>query len=366
MAIKKIGIMTGGGDCPGLNAVIRGAVLTARQKGWEVLGIEDATSGLIDLDYRSPHGNLWLEEKDVVNILPRGGTILGTSNKSDPFRFVVEKDGEKVETDVSDLVVENYKKLGLDALISIGGDGSMKIALKLAEKGLKIVGVPKTIDQDLGATDYTFGFHTAVQCVTGAIDRLQDTAQSHDRVLIVEVMGRDAGFIALHSAMAGGAHICAIPEIPYKIEPIVQAIKARKQQGYPFSIAVVSEGARPADGEKSYAGPRELGAMKKLFGAGARLAAALEPHLALDVRVVVLGHIQRGGTPTEFDRILGTRFGVAAAEAVAEGKFGHMVALKTPDIVTVPIEEAVDTPRLVDPNGQMVKAARSVGICFGD
>ena len=366
MTIKKIGIMTGGGDCPGLNAVIRGVVLTAHQRGWEVLGIEDATSGLVNLDYKSPHGNRMLQDRDVHDILKRGGTILGTSNKSDPFRFVVEKDGEKVETDVSDRVVANYKTLGLDALVSIGGDGSMKIAQRLIDKGLKIVGVPKTIDQDLGATDYTFGFHTAVQCATDALDRLQDTAESHDRVLIMEVMGRDAGFIALHTALAGGAHICAIPEIPYQIGPLVKKIKDRKAAGYPFSICVVSEGASPKDGEQSYAGERELGAMKKLFGAGARLATALEPHLDLDVRVVVLGHLQRGGTPTEFDRILGTRFGVAAVECLAEGKFGHMVALRTPDIVSVPISEAIDGARLVDPAGQFVRAAKATGIAFGD
>jgi 6-phosphofructokinase 1 len=365
VTIKKIGVMTGGGDCPGLNAVIRAVVLTARARGWEVLGIEDATSGLVDLDYRSPHGNRMLTQREVNDILPRGGTILGTSNKSDPFRFVVEKDGEKVETDISDQVVANYNTLGLDALVSIGGDGSMKIADRLGAKGLKIVGVPKTIDQDVAATDTTFGFQTAVQCVSDCIDRLQDTAESHDRVILVEVMGRDAGFIALHSALAGGAHICVLPEIPYKVAPLVEKIRKRCADGYPFSIAVVAEGAKPAGGEKSYEGPRELGAMPKLFGAGARLASVLEPQLEQDVRVVVLGHIQRGGTPVSFDRVLGTRYGVAAVEAVAAGKFGHMVALDTPNIVTVPITEAIGKPRVVDPNGQLVAAARAVGIEFG-
>lgn len=365
MTIKKIGIMTGGGDCPGLNAVIRAAVCSARSRGWEVLGIEDATSGLIDLAYRSPHGNRTLEVDDVQGILVRGGTILGTSNRSHPFKFVVERDGEKLEADVSDTVVENYHALGLDALISIGGDGSMDIAQRLGEKGLKIVGVPKTIDQDLAATDYTFGHNTAVQCATDALDRLQDTAESHDRVMIMEVMGRDAGFIALHSAIAGGAHVCVIPEIPYRIEPIVQAIQNRRKAGYPFSIAVVSEGAIPMDGEQSFEGERELGAMRKLFGAGSRLAAQLEPHLDLDVRVTVLGHLQRGGSPTQFDRILGTRFGVKAVELVEQGRFGEMVALRTPDIVSVPIAEAVGVERRVDPQGQVVQAARSVGIEFG-
>ncbi|RMG12007.1 MAG: 6-phosphofructokinase [Planctomycetota bacterium] len=357
--------MTGGGDCPGLNAVVRAVTLTARARGWEVLGIEDATNGLVDLDYRSPHGNRFLDEQDVEGILSRGGTILGTSNKSDPFHYVVERDGEKVEVDVSDRVVANYHELGLDALISIGGDGSMRIMQRLAAKGLNIVGVPKTIDQDLAATDTTFGFQTAVQCVTECIDRLQDTAESHDRVMLVEVMGRDAGFIALHSAIAGGAHLCVLPEIPYRVEPLVEKIRRRKAEGHPYSIGVVAEGARPVGGAASYEGPRELGAMRKLFGAGARLAEAIAPRIDLDVRVVVLGHIQRGGSPVQFDRVLATRFGVKAVECVAEGRFGHMVALRTPDIVSVPIAEAVARPRTVDPDGQLVAAARAVGIEFG-
>ena len=361
MAIERIGIMTGGGDCPGLNAVIRAVVLKSLARGWKVFGIEDATEGLIDLDYRSPHGNLWLTAADVEHILTRGGTILGTSNRSDPFKYVI--DGKEV--DVSDKVVENYKRMELDAIISVGGDGSMKIAQMLGEKGLNIVGVPKTIDQDLGATDYTFGFNTAVQCATNALDRLQDTAESHDRVMLLEVMGRNAGWIALCSAIAGGAHACVIPEIPYSVKPIADHIRQRREAGHPFSIVVVSEGAQPKDGDQSYAGPRELGAMPKLFGAAANLAAALEPLLLLDVRVTVLGHLQRGGTPTQFDRLLGTRFGAAAVDAVAEGKFGHMVALRTPEIAVVPIAEAIANERCCDPTGQLVRAARDVGICFG-
>jgi 6-phosphofructokinase 1 len=358
--------MTGGGDCPGLNAVIRAVVLKARARGWQVLGIEDATEGLIDTSYRSPHGNVWLEEHHVEHILTRGGTILGTSNRSDPFEYVVERGGEKTTIDVSDKVVENYRRLGLDALISVGGDGSMKISERLGAKGLNIVGVPKTIDQDLGATDYTFGFNTAVQTATDAIDRLQDTAESHDRVMILELMGRNAGWISLCAAIAGGAHACLIPEIPYRIEPIVAHIRRRRDQGHPFSIVICSEGAKSATGEQSFAGPRELGAMPKLFGAAAKLAAALEPHLHLDVRVTVLGHLQRGGSPTQFDRLLGTRFGAAAVDAVEAGKFGHMVALRTPKIVLVPIREAIANERNVDPAGQLVQAARDVGICFGE
>ena len=366
MSIQRIGIMTGGGDCPGLNAVIRAVVLKAHARGWKVLGIEDATEGLVDLDYRSPHGNLWLEPSHVDQILTKGGTILGTSNRSDPFHYVVEKDGKETEVDLSDKVVENYHKLGLDALISIGGDGSMKIAQQFIEKGMKIVGVPKTIDLDLGSTDYTFGFNTAVQTATDAIDRLQDTAESHDRVMVLEVMGRHAGFIALCSAIAGGAHVCVIPEIPYKCEPIVQHIRKRRENGSPFSIIVVAEGAAPAGGEPSYAGPKELGEMPKLFGAANKLAHQIEPHLQLDVRVTVLGHLQRGGSPTQFDRILGTRFGTAAVDAVADGKFGHMVALRTPEIVLVPIAEAIGNARCIDPKGGLVQSARDVGICLGE
>lgn len=354
--------MTGGGDCPGLNAVIRAVVLKARGLGWEVMGIEDATRGLIDLDYRAPRGNRLLEADDVDGILTRGGTILGTSNRSDPFAYVV--DGE--ETDVSERVVENFRALGLDALISVGGDGSMRIAQRLGERGLPIVGVPKTIDQDLGATDYTFGFNTAVQTATEAIDRLRDTAISHDRVMVLEVMGRNAGWIALCAALAGGADVCLIPEIPYRIDPIVGAIRRRREGGQPFSIVVIAEGAFPAEGDPSFDGPRELGAMPRLHGAGYKLGAALEDRITLDLRVTVLGHIQRGGSPTQFDRILGTRFGVAAVNAIAAGKFGCMVALRTPEIVTIPIAEAVANERCVDPQGQLVKAGRDVGICFGD
>ena len=354
--------MTGGGDCPGLNAVIRAVVLKAHARGWEVMGIEDATEGLMDLSYRAPNGNRLLTPAIVDDILIRGGTILGTSNRSDPFHYVV--DGE--ETDRSARVLENYRALGLDALISVGGDGSMRIAQRLGELGLSIVGVPKTIDQDLGATDYTFGFNTAVQTATDAIDRLRDTAISHDRVMVLEVMGRNAGWIALCSALAGGAHVCLIPEIPYRLEPVIEQIRRRRESGQPFSLVVIAEGARPADGEQSFEGERKLGAMPKLFGAGYRLGADLQPRLRLEVRVTVLGHIQRGGSPTQFDRILGTRFGTAAVDAVAEGKFGHMVALRTPEIVTVPIADACANERLVDPHGQLVQTARDVGICFGD
>ena len=368
MSIKKVGIMTGGGDCPGLNPVIRAVVKTGTGcYGWEILGIEDAFSGLIDLNYRSPHGNLRMTRETVEDILTRGGTILGTSNRCDPFRFAVPEGDKLVEQDVFDRVLENWKKLELDALISIGGDGSMAIAQQAIDRGLSnVVGVPKTIDNDLKATDYTFGFDTAVQVATDAIDRLRDTAESHDRVMLVEVMGRNAGWIALHAGLAGGAHAILIPEIPYRIKPIVDNVARRKAAGHPFSIIVVAEGAKPADGEESVMGPQEAGAMKRFHGAAAQVASGLHDQIDLDVRFTVLGHIQRGGTPSNFDRILGTRFGEAATHLVARGEFGKMVALKGTDVVAVPLRDAVGSQKLVDPAGPLVTTARNMGIVFGD
>ncbi len=366
MAKRRVGIMTGGGDCPGLNAVIRAAVRTGLLKyDWEILGIEDACMGLIDLDYRSPHGNMWLTLDHVHDILPRGGTILGTSNRSDPFHYVVKRDGKKVEIDVSDRVVENARKLGLEAIISIGGDGSMRIAQDLMQKGLNIVGVPKTIDNDLSATDVTFGFDTAVQIATEALDRIRDTAESHDRAMLVEVMGRNAGWIALHAGLAGGAHAILIPEIPYRLEPVARMIEERRRRGRPYSVVVVAEGAKPLGGRPSEL-PPEPGAMPRLVGAAQRVAHELSRLVEVDMRVTVLGHIQRGGSPSSFDRVLATRFGNLAANLVAEGRYGMMAALRTPDIVAVPISEAVDKPKRVDPKGQMVTCARELGVVFGD
>jgi len=368
MAIERIGIMTGGGDCPGLNPVIRAVVRTAiRQYGWKVLGIEDAFSGLVDLSYRSPRGNVWLTEDSVEDILSKGGTILGTSNRSDPFRYVAERDGEKVETDVFDRVLDNWKKVGLDAMISIGGDGSMAIAQKAIERGMtNIIGVPKTIDNDLGATDVTFGFDTAVNIATEAIDRLRDTAESHDRVMLVEVMGRNAGWIALHAGVAGGAHAILLPEIPYRIEPIAAAIRKRRLSGHPYSIIVVAEGAKPVGGDVSVLGKRELGAMDRLFGAAARVADALGRAIKLELRYAVLGHIQRGGSPSSFDRVLGTRYGEHAVHLAARGEFGKMVALRNGEIVGVPIAEAVGSSKVVTLDDPLLQAARCLGVVFGD
>jgi len=366
MTVRRVGIMTGGGDCPGLNAVIRAAVKVGIKKhGWEILGIEDAFEGLIDPDYRGPHGNRWLDADMVRDILPRGGTILGTSNHADPFRYATERDGRVTEEDVSDRVLENFRELGLDALISIGGDGSMRIAQRLFEKGMPVIGVPKTIDNDLSATDYTFGFDTALQVATDALDRIRDTAESHDRVMLVEVMGRDAGWIALEAGLSGAAHAILLPEIPYRLEPIVEMVRERQRGGMPFSVIVVAEGARPEGGDVSAESARP-GAMKRLSGAAARVSEQLAAHGCADLRITVLGHLQRGGSPSPFDRILATRFGHHAAELVAAEEFGKMVALRTPDIVGVPISEAVDRPANVRPDHQMVETARAIGIVFGD
>ncbi len=362
MAIERIGILTGGGDCPGLNAVIRAAVRVAKARyGWEVFGIEDAFNGLVDLEYKAPRGNRWLELSDVRGIIEQGGTILGTSNKSDPFQYISE--GRAI--DVSDRVMANYEKMKLDAIISIGGDGSMLIAQRFIEKGMKIVGVPKTIDNDLAGTDQTFGFDTALNVATEAIDRIRDTAESHDRVMVVEVMGRDAGFIALHAGMAAGADAILIPEIPYKVKPLAQMLHERRANGKHYSIIVVAEGARPVDGEASVL-EHKLGEMRRLMGAGHRLAQQLGELTDADMRVTVLGHIQRGGAPSAFDRVLGTRFGEAAAHLVAREKFNHMVALRGGSIVEVPIADAVSTPKRVEPMGELVSTARAIGIRFGD
>ncbi|GAB4199765.1 MAG: 6-phosphofructokinase [Sandaracinaceae bacterium] len=364
---KKIGILTGGGDCPGLNAVIRAAVKVGVEKhGLEMFGVEDALNGLIDLDYHGPNGNRWLAPRDVMQILARGGTILGTSNRSDPFRFVVRgDDGVERETDISDRVIENARKVGLEGIISIGGDGSMRIAQKFIDKGLPMIGVPKTIDNDLGATDQTFGFDTAVGIAMEAIDRLRDTAESHDRVMLVEVMGRDAGWIALHAGTATGADAILLPEIPYRLEPLAAMIERRRARGQKYSILVVSEGAKPVGGDTSVV-ERKAGAMPRLQGAAQRVAEGLSGLVEADMRVTVLGHVQRGGSPSAFDRILGTRFGHAAAELAAKGQWGQMVALRGNDIVSIPIREAIREPKLVDPDCQLVQTARALGVTFGD
>ena len=351
--IRCIAISTGGGDAPGLNAVIRAAVKCAILKyKWKVIGIPDGFDGLI-----WPEKSFELTLKDVSGILPRGGTILGTTNRGNPFRFKTIEDGKEVVRDISDEILANAKKLGIDAVITIGGDGSQTIAQELFLKGMKIVGVPKTIDNDLCTTELTFGFDTAVTTVTDAVDKIHTTAESHHRVMVVEVMGRDAGWIAIASGMAGGAHIILIPEIPFTIERVCQYVKEREAYGKHFTIVVVAEGVKlPAELHES----RRFGSVGNVIGN----AIALFSHK--EVRVSVLGHIQRGGSPTPFDRVLATRFGVAAVDLIAKGDFGKMVCLRCQRIESVEIPRAIGRLKTVRPNGELVLAARSIGICFGD
>lgn len=360
--VKKVAVLTGGGDAPGLNAVIRAVVKTCiREYGMTVMGVENGFGGLIQNRIRE------LTENDVTGILPRGGTILGTTNRDNPFHYPVVKGDKKVFVDVSDRVFENLSIHGIEALVVIGGDGSLSIAKELYDQGLKVVGVPKTIDNDLSATDQTFGFDTALATATEAIDKLHTTAESHHRVMVLEVMGRYAGWIALASGLAGGADVILIPEIPYRIESVVEKINQRSQQQKKFSIIVVAEGARPQGGEmvvqrtvEDSFDPIRLG------GIGNVIAQQVEELTGKETRVTVLGHLQRGGSPTAFDRILATRYGTGAANLVAEGKFGEMVCLQGTKISSVPLEVAVGELNLVKPDNDMVKAARKLGICLGD
>ena len=351
--IHCIGICTGGGDAPGLNAVIRAAVKSAILKyKWKVIGIPDGFDGII-----CPERSRELTLKDVSGILPRGGTILGTTNRGNPFCYKTVENGQEVVRDISDEVIANSKKLGIEATISIGGDGSMKIALDLFKKGMPIVGVPKTIDNDLCATEVTFGFDTALHTATDAVDKIHTTAESHHRVMVVEVMGRDAGWIALEAGIAGGAHIILIPEIAFSIEKICQHLAAREKYGKRFTIMVVAEGIQL---------PEEMRHMSRTFSVGNMIGDAIAIMSHKEVRVSVLGHIQRGGSPSPYDRILGTRFGVGAVELIAAGGFGKMVCLQQECIRAVTIADAVGKLKTVDPAGEIVRAARAIGIGFGD
>ncbi len=353
MAKKRIGILTGGGDCPGLNAVIRAAVRTAREDDFDVLGIQLGFEGLLT------NSVVPLTHETIRGILPKGGTLLRTTNRGNPFEY---PDGKGGCIDRSGEVIRNIEKLGIDGLIAIGGDGTLRIAQRLCEMGIPIVAVPKTIDNDLAATDYTFGFHTAVAVATDAVDRLHTTAESHDRVMILEVMGRNAGWIALYSGIAGGADIILVPEIPYSPEEVARSIRDRQRVGAKFDIIVVAEGAKRIGGEEKYLDK----ATRRLGGVAYQVAGEIAEQCDLEIRVTVLGHIQRGGSPIAFDRILATRFGQAAADLVAAGDFGRMVALRGDVICAVPIRDAVSNPKYVDPNGQLVTTALSVGISFGD
>lgn len=361
MLLKRIGILTGGGDCPGLNAVIRSIAKPAiTYFNAKVIGIIDGFEGLVEGKMRE------LSRLDVSGIINLGGTILGTSNKGDPFRYPIDgPDGVKIK-DCSDLAIKNYHDWQLDCLITIGGDGTQNIAYKFSKMGLNVIGVPKTIDNDLEATDVTFGYDSALQVATEAIDRLQTTASAHHRVMVVEVMGRYAGWIALGAGVAGGADVILIPEIPFKWETIYNVVLQRKK-GARFSIICVAEGAKPIEGELIV---KEKDAKRtdpiRLGGIGDYVAKKITENTGLETRVTVLGHLQRGGNPTAFDRILATKFGSLALQAASRSEFGTMVSLRGKDVVTVKLEDAIERQRLVPLDSQLIFVARAVGTSFGD
>lgn len=352
---KRVGILTGGGDCPGLNAVIRAAVKSAvMQHGFEVVGIEYGFEGLV-LSRTVPLG------LDAIRgILPKGGTLLRTTNRGNPFEYFGPDGSGPVDRSAE--VVENFRRLKLDGLVVIGGDGTLRIAERFVGQGIPIVAVPKTIDNDIQATDYSFGFLTAVATATDAVDRLHSTAESHNRIMILEVMGRNCGWIALYAGVAGGADIILIPEIPYDPGEIVRTIQERQEQGALFDIIVVAEGAKRIGGEEVYVN-RET---KRLGGVAYQVAREIQENIPMEIRVTILGHVQRGGSPISFDRILATSYGKHAIDLVAKGSFGCMVAFQEGRITSVPIADAVSEPKLVDPEGDMVVTARSIGISFGD
>ncbi len=357
----RIGILNSGGDCPGLNAVIHGVVGAASKLGWEVIGFRDGFEGLL------PPGDYQvLDSEDTVGILKLGGTILGTTNKGH-FAAKVGKEGEskaEIEENVIEKVGRTMKLLEIRALIVVGGDGSLSTAWQLFQAGFPVIGVPKTIDNDLQATAMTFGFDSAVNCVVDAMDRLHTTAVSHKRVMVVEVMGRNAGWIALWGGIAGGANVILLPEIEFSLEKVAEHIKEREARGYHSSMVVVAEGARTPDGDLVF--QDETNGQVRLGGIGDIVAAELEKRTGKDTRACTLGHLQRGGAPTSMDRILGARFGVKAVKLAQEGRFGRMVSYQSYHVSSVSIEKAINKLRTVDPNGEVVETARAIGICMGD
>ncbi|MEG6587008.1 6-phosphofructokinase [Dendrosporobacter sp. 1207_IL3150] len=361
MALKRIGVLTGGGDCPGLNAVIRAVVKTAKSHNIEVWGIKNGFGGLVE------NQMIELSTLNVSGILPRGGTILGTTNRDNPFKYRIYKDGQLTYEDMSGQAMENLAEKGIEALVVIGGDGTLRIGAEFGQLGLPVVCVPKTIDNDIPGTERTFGFDTAVSVASDALDRLHTTAESHHRVMVLEVMGRYAGWIALHSGLAGGADCILIPEIPYNLEAVKAKIVERQKQNKLFSIIVVAEGAREVDGELIGTKPAEGSSEKiRLGGIGDKLAKDIENSIGVESRCTVLGHLQRGGSPTAFDRILATRYGVAAVECLLTGKTGNMVALQNNRIITIPVNELAGKPGNVPIDSDLVNAARSINISFGD
>lgn len=361
MKLKRIGILTGGGDCPGLNAVIRSIAKPAMSYySAQVIGINDGYEGMVEGRHRE------LSPLDVLGIINQGGTILGTSNKGDPFHFPMGDRNNLRIIDASQQVIDHYRNLKLDVLVTIGGDGTQIIAHKLMQMGLNVIGVPKTIDNDLDSTDITFGHDSARAVATEAIDRLQTTASAHHRVMVIETMGRYAGWLALGAGLAGGADIILIPEIPFSWDTVFDAV-LKRSKGAKFSIVCVAEGAKPSGGDVSI---KEIDKKRtdpvRLGGIGELVAKRIEDETGLETRVTVLGHVQRGGSPTAFDRILATRFGTVALEAMSRGEFGVMTSLRQQTVVTVPLADAIGKQRLVPPESQMVFAAKAVGTCFGD
>jgi 6-phosphofructokinase 1 len=364
--IKRIAINTGGGDAPGLNAVIRAVVVAAVNRGWECYGIRDGYNGLLEPKKYPEGGLIPLPKSKVRGITHLGGTILGTTNKGNPLTWPMKgKDGKLHETDRTDELIKAFKKNKIDALVAIGGDGSLGIANVLAQKGLCVVGVPKTIDNDLEKTVITFGFDTAVSFATACIDRLHSTAEAHQRVMVVEVMGRYAGWIALESGVSGTADAILIPEIPYDIHKVAQKIEERWKHGAHFAIIVVAEGAKPKGGSFSVIS-KEIGRAEKLGGAGERVAKEIQEFTGKETRCVVLGHLLRGGTPTTFDRLISLRFGAAAVRALAEGQKGVMVALDPPTVRYVPLAEATSRMKTVPLDCDIILTAHDLGISFGN
>jgi len=364
--IKRIAICTGGGDAPGINAVIRAAVISAVNRDWEVYGIREGYNGLLFPERFVEGGLIRLTRDSVRGITHLGGTILGTTNRGNPLRYPLKaQDGTLQEIDLTDDLLQRFSIHEIDTLISIGGDGSMEIANVLSRKGLKVVGVPKTIDNDLDKTVMTFGFDTAVAFATECLDRLHSTAASHGRIIVVEVMGRYAGWIALHTGIAGSADVILIPEIPYDMESVFNKIEERERSNRKFTIVVVAEGAKPKGGAVCVM-DKEVGRAERLGGVGENVAKEIEMATGKETRTVVLGHLLRGGSPTAFDRLIALRFGAAAVRALSEGKHGIMVALDPPNIYYVPLEEATSRMKTVPVDCDTVLAGRALGICFGD
>ncbi|MFW5951115.1 MAG: 6-phosphofructokinase [Gemmatimonadota bacterium] len=359
---KKIAISTGGGDAPGLNAVIRAAVLAALNRGWEVHGIRKGYGGLLGEDEI-----VRLDQEAVRGITHLGGTILGTTNRGNPFEWpALTAEGEVRLVDRSDEVIDAFRGNGFDAMIAIGGDGSLHIANELAKKGLPVVGVPKTIDNDLAATQVTFGFHTAVQTASEALDKLHSTAESHERVMVVEVMGRHTGWIALFAGVSATADVILIPEIPYRMDGVYRKIRDRDTMGRLFTIVVVAEGARPAEGEPAFIEGALPGGAKRYGGIADRVARQIADETGKETRSIVLGHLQRGGSPIAYDRLIALRFGAAAVRSVSEESYGTMVALDPPGVRAVPLAQAIERLKQVPLESDVVQTARDLGISFGD